>query len=118
MGTVERLHRRCAELLFVMWCYAGAHNQDLEQYAECFIANDINGARLLRLTPEGLRDMGITSVGHGMDFMVYQCELLFAFVGVDFHAVANSLVESCKHFPTRKSIAVSLVFCPTYLRSR
>ncbi|PVD30476.1 hypothetical protein C0Q70_09742 [Pomacea canaliculata] len=40
---------------------------DLAQYAEVFLKNHINGRRLLRLTQNDLRAMGISSVGHIMD---------------------------------------------------
>lgn len=46
-----------------------AHSKDLEQYADLFFEQHISGCRLLLLTPEDLKDMGITSVGHRIHLM-------------------------------------------------
>ncbi len=36
----------------------------LEQYAEAFAENDVDGERLAKLTAEDLQEMGVKSVGH------------------------------------------------------
>lgn len=43
---------------------------DLAQYADLFLTNNITGRRLLRITEKDLKQMGIASVGHIMDFQV------------------------------------------------
>ena len=43
---------------------------DIAQYAELFLQNHINGRRLLHLTQNDLRSMGISSVGHRLDLNV------------------------------------------------
>lgn len=48
----------------------GNHSQDLKQYAETFLEHNINGRRLLMLTQDDLKDMGIVSVGHIRDLHV------------------------------------------------
>jgi SAM domain (Sterile alpha motif) len=65
----------CIKTKFSNWqnylCFdSGRHNLDLEQLAELFVEHCINGNRLLKLTRENLRDMGITSVGHIKELLV------------------------------------------------
>ncbi|XP_078702996.1 mitogen-activated protein kinase kinase kinase 20-like [Branchiostoma floridae x Branchiostoma belcheri] len=43
------------------------HPSDLSKYADVFLQNNINGKRLLMLSPEDLRSMGILSLGHRLD---------------------------------------------------
>ncbi|KAL3831637.1 hypothetical protein ACJMK2_023365 [Sinanodonta woodiana] len=43
------------------------HTTDLAQYADLFLANHINGKRLLMLKQDDLKKMGISSVGHTLD---------------------------------------------------
>ncbi|XP_066302826.1 mitogen-activated protein kinase kinase kinase 20-like [Branchiostoma lanceolatum] len=43
------------------------HPSDLSKYADMFLQNNINGKRLLMLSPEDLRSMGILSLGHRLD---------------------------------------------------
>ncbi|XP_078571960.1 mitogen-activated protein kinase kinase kinase zak-1-like isoform X3 [Branchiostoma floridae x Branchiostoma japonicum] len=43
------------------------HPSDLSKYADVFLQNNINGKRLLMLSPEDLRAMGILSLGHRLD---------------------------------------------------
>lgn len=54
---------------------------DLAQYAEVFLKNHINGRRLLRLTQNDLRAMGISSVGHIMDLFVSFSGFFLSFWG-------------------------------------
>ena len=49
---------------------SGHHNRDLVQYAELFLANNINGKRLLLLDQSSLHTMGVTSFGHRIDLYV------------------------------------------------
>jgi hypothetical protein len=51
-------------------CGTGHHCDDLKQYADTFLAHNINGRRLLLLTQEDLLNMGIVSVGHRRDLHV------------------------------------------------
>ncbi|KAJ8313666.1 hypothetical protein KUTeg_008227 [Tegillarca granosa] len=53
------------------------HTNDLAQYADIFYQNNITGKRLLLLTPEDLKAMGISSVGHIRDITT-EIELLKA----------------------------------------
>ena len=52
------------------YIYPGHHNRDLLQYADVFMANNINGKRLLLLNQASLQDMGIASLGHRIDLHV------------------------------------------------
>ncbi|XP_077978736.1 mitogen-activated protein kinase kinase kinase 20-like [Glandiceps talaboti] len=45
----------------------GVNCSDLSQYADIFKQNDINGRRMLLLTIDDLKSMGVTSVGHRVD---------------------------------------------------
>ena len=54
----------------IMYFCPGHHNRDLVQYADLFMANNINGKRLLLLDQAFLQAMGITSVGHRIDLYV------------------------------------------------
>ncbi|KAK0055345.1 mitogen-activated protein kinase kinase kinase MLT [Biomphalaria pfeifferi] len=53
---------------WVMQFRASGNTADLAQYADLFLQNHINGRRLLRMVEKDLREMGISSVGHVMDF--------------------------------------------------
>ena len=44
--------------------------KDLAKYADWFKENNITGQRLLQLTHDDLWNMGITSLGHRVDFEV------------------------------------------------
>ena len=50
--------------------FLGHHNRDLEQYADLFFANNINGKRLLLLDQVSLQAMDIASFGHRIDLHV------------------------------------------------
>jgi len=43
---------------------------DLTEIAELFVLNAVTGRRLLLLTLDNLRDMGIQSVGHAVEIYV------------------------------------------------
>ncbi|GFR79448.1 mitogen-activated protein kinase kinase kinase MLT [Elysia marginata] len=55
---------------WVMQLRTSGHTADLAQYAELFLSHHITGRRLLRMTEKDLKDIGIQSVGHVMDFQV------------------------------------------------
>lgn len=48
----------------------GKSTADLKQYAVLFLKNNINGQRLLMLSQDDLRLMGMTSQGHIMELHV------------------------------------------------
>jgi len=50
----------------------GRHNElnDLTSIAKLFVLNAVTGKRLLLLTLDNLRDMGIQSIGHAVDIYV------------------------------------------------
>lgn len=53
---------------------------DLVQYAELFLTNNITGRRLLRMSEKDLKQMGIASVGHVMDFQVSKVIIVVVFI--------------------------------------
>ncbi|CAG5130649.1 unnamed protein product, partial [Candidula unifasciata] len=55
---------------WVMQLRSSGDTVDLVQYAELFLTNNITGRRLLRMTEKDLKQMGIASVGHVMDFQL------------------------------------------------
>ncbi|KAH9524917.1 hypothetical protein Btru_028249 [Bulinus truncatus] len=57
---------------WVMQFRASGHTADLSQYADLFLQNHITGRRLLRMVDKDLKSMGISSVGHVMDFQTEQ----------------------------------------------
>ncbi|GFW17754.1 mitogen-activated protein kinase kinase kinase 20 [Trichonephila clavipes] len=46
-----------------------ANSNDLDQYADLFLEQQINGKRLLLMTSEDLKDMGVLTVGHRIHLM-------------------------------------------------
>ncbi|BFZ02299.1 hypothetical protein BsWGS_05338 [Bradybaena similaris] len=62
---------------WVMQLRSSGETVDLVQYAELFLTNNITGRRLLRLSEKDLKQMGIASVGHVMDFQL-EIEMLKA----------------------------------------
>ena len=46
------------------------HSEDLAEYAEVFLQHNITGKRLLRMTPNDIKKIGITSYGHILDIHV------------------------------------------------
>ncbi|XP_076362033.1 mitogen-activated protein kinase kinase kinase 20-like [Tachypleus tridentatus] len=46
-----------------------ASSKDLEQYADMFLKQHISGRRLLLLTPDDMKEMGVISVGHRIHLM-------------------------------------------------
>ncbi|RUS89057.1 hypothetical protein EGW08_003168, partial [Elysia chlorotica] len=65
----ERLLGKQFNVVVRQLCYP-CHTADLAQYAELFLSHHITGRRLLRLTEKDLKEIGILSVGHVMDFQV------------------------------------------------
>jgi hypothetical protein len=55
------------------------HNTDLIDHSEKFLNHNINGKRLLLLTKEDLRNIGISSEGHIVDLYVNRIERIFDF---------------------------------------
>lgn len=47
-----------------------ADSKDLDQYADLFLEQQINGRRLILMTSEDLKDIGVSTVGHRIHLMV------------------------------------------------
>jgi len=72
---VHFCHSLCCELfvlLLLINTMLGHRNElsDLSEIAELFVRNAVTGRRLLLLTLDNLRDMGIQSVGHAVEIYV------------------------------------------------
>ena len=46
------------------------HSEDLVEYAEVFLQHNITGKRLLRMTHDDIKKLGITSYGHILEIHV------------------------------------------------
>ncbi|KAK3580590.1 hypothetical protein CHS0354_002689 [Potamilus streckersoni] len=86
------------------------HTTDLTQYADLFLANHINGKRLLMLKQDDLKKMGISSVGHTLDLQT-EIELLKAhnFRLLNFPPL-KPVQENILPLPALKTISVTLIF--------
>ncbi|XP_076460494.1 mitogen-activated protein kinase kinase kinase 20-like [Babylonia areolata] len=97
---------------WVMKLGSTGHYVDIAQYAECFLQNHINGRRLMRLTKNELRSMGVTSVGHIMDLST-EIELLKAHNTrlLNFPPLAKETAASLFNMPSeQKTVSLTLIF--------
>ncbi|XP_059157082.1 mitogen-activated protein kinase kinase kinase 20-like [Physella acuta] len=95
---------------WVMQLRSSGHTADLAQYADLFLSNHITGRRLLRLLEKDLKELGIVSVGHVMDFQL-EIETLKThnFRLLNFPPLIKP-GEQNSHPQTREFVAVMLIF--------
>ncbi|XP_005113408.1 mitogen-activated protein kinase kinase kinase 20, partial [Aplysia californica] len=95
---------------WVMQQRTSGHTADLAQYADLFLTNHITGRRLLRLTPEDLRSMGISSVGHVLDLHL-EIEMLKAhnFRLLNFPPLLKQEPSSPEK-ESKESVSIMLIF--------
>lgn len=62
----------CCDIWLLLNVMIGRHNElsDMTDIAELFVRNAVTGKRLLLLTLDHLRDMGVQSIGHAVEIYV------------------------------------------------
>ena len=96
---------------WVMQLRMSGHMADLAQYADHFLREHITGRRLLRLTADDLRSMGVASVGHRLDLHL-EIETLKAhnFRLLNFPPLHKQESQGTLQEPDRDSVSIMLIF--------
>ncbi|XP_006818517.1 mitogen-activated protein kinase kinase kinase 20-like [Saccoglossus kowalevskii] len=91
----------------------GSYLSDLTKYASIFRMNNINGHRLLLLTEDDLKAMGIVSVGHRVDLITEIDRLKMCYLRL-LHfpplSVAVGQTKQPPSSPVQKIVSLTLIF--------